>query len=428
MVFDGIFDGIGNRDPLRYHQNTIMALTDIQVKNAKPKSTPIKLSDGDWMYLLVQPNGAKYWRFNYRFAGKQKTLALGTYPDVSLGAARKKRTAARELLASDPPIDPMKQRKDDRREEERLAEHTFENIAREWWENKRGGWSSSHTTAVLSRLERELFPDLGARPLIEIAAPELLDVIRRVERRGALELASKTLIIAGQVFRYAIATGRATADVSRDLRGALKTREVNHYAKLSEGELPEFLRKLDTYDGNALTRHALKMLMLTFVRTGELRGALWTEFDLEKREWRIPGERMKMGVEHIVPLSDQAVAILEKIKTLSGNRDYVFPNEHRPQHFMSENTVLYALYRMGYRGRATGHGFRATASTILNEQGWNADAIERQLAHGEKDKIRAAYNTAQYLPQRRKMMQHWANYLDKLKVGAKVIPLRGNAA
>jgi len=405
-----------------------MPLTDLQIKNAKPTSAPIKCSDGDGMYLLVQPNGGKYWRFNYRFAGKQKTLALGTYPEVSLVSARRKRTVARELLAGDPPVDPMMQRQADRREIAQRTAHTFENIAREWWETKRGGWSSSHTSAVLSRLEKELFPKLGARPLIEIPAPELLDVIRSVERRGALELASKALIIAGQVFRYAIATGRAKADVSRDLRGALKTREVNHYAKLSESELPEFLKKLGTYDGNLLTRHALNMLILTFVRTGELRGARWTEFDLDKCEWRIPGERMKMGVEHIVPLSAQTIALIGQIKSLSAKRDYLFPNEHRPQHFMSENTILYALYRMGYRGRATGHGFRATASTILNEQGWNSDYIERQLAHGEKDKIRAAYNTAQYLPQRRKMMQHWANYLDKLKHGEKVIPLRGNAA
>ncbi len=404
-----------------------MPLTDLHVKNAKPTNAPIKCSDGDGMYLLVQPNGGKYWRFNYRFAGKQKTLALGTYPEVSLVSARKKRAVARELLAADPPVDPMMQRKADRRENAQRALHTFENIAREWWETKRGGWSSSHTNAVLSRLEKEVFPDLGARPLADITAPELLDVIRSVERRGALELASKTLIIAGQVFRYAIATGRAKADVSRDLRGALKTREVNHYAKLSEGELPEFLRKLDDYDGNPLTQYAIKLLVQTFVRTGELRGALWTEIDFDKREWRIPAERMKMGVEHIVPLSSQSITLLESIKTLSGNRSYVFPNEHRPQHFMSENTVLYALYRMGYRGRATGHGFRATASTILNEQGWNADAIERQLAHGEKDKVRAAYNSAQYLPLRRKMMQHWADYLDKVKRGAKVIPFRSNA-
>ena len=405
-----------------------MALTDVQLKNTRPQSAPFKISDGDGMYLLVQPNGGKYWRFNYRFSGKQKTLALGTYPDVSLVNARKKRAHARELLAGDPPIDPMQQRKTNERNAAIFASNTFEHIALEWWEAKHGGWSASHANAVKSRIERELFPSLGARPIAMIEAPELLDAIRAVERRGALELASKTLIIAGQIVRYAIATGRAKGDISRDLREALKTREVNHYAKLSEAELPEFLRKLENYDGQPLTKLALKLLIMSFVRTGELRGARWSELNFEKREWRIPAERMKMGVEHIVPLSAQAIDVLDEVGKFSGHREYVFPNEHRPLNFMSENTILFALYRMGYRGRATGHGFRATASIILNEQEWNADVIERQLAHGEKDKIRAAYNTAQYLPQRRKMMQHWADYLDRLRIGAKIIPIRGKAA
>lgn len=405
-----------------------MALSDIQAKNVKPKTSPYKITDGDGMYLLVMPNGAKYWRMNYRFAGKQKTMALGTYPEVSLGTARKKRIAARELLAGDPPIDPMSQRKIDRREAAIRAKNTFESIGREWWDAKRDGWSQRHASAVMARLEKDLFPTLGARPLVEIESPELLDVVRGIERRGALEVASKTLTIAGQVFRYAIFARYAKSDISRDLRGALKAREVNHYAKLSEADLPEFLGKLKAYDGNPLTRHAIKLLMLTFVRTGELRGARWSEFDFTKREWRIPADRMKMGAEHIVPLSDQAISVLEQIQTLSGHRDHVFPNEHHPQKFMSENTILYALYRMGYRGRATGHGFRGTASTILNEQGWTPDAIERQLAHGEKDKVRAAYNSAQHLPERRRMMQAWADYLDGIAAGATVTPLKRRAA
>jgi len=408
--------------------DTIMALSDIQTKNAKAKAAPYKLTDGDGMYLQVQPNGSKYWRFNYRFAGKQKTLALGTYPAVGLSSARKKRHAARELLACHPPVDPMTQRKAERRAATQRGENTFEHISRDWWNTKREGWSTSHTNAVMSRLEKEVFPFIGARPIAEIDAPELLEVIRNVERRDALELASKTLVIAGQVFRYAIATGRAKADISRDLRGALKRRDVKHHAKLSESELPEFLDKLQAYDGHPLTRLATTLLTLTFVRTGELRAARWQEFDFDKCEWRIPAERMKMGTEHIVPLSTQAVAVLEEIRVLSGNREHVFPNEHHPQKCMSENTILFALYRMGYRGRATGHGFRGTASTILNEQGWNRDAIERQLAHSESDSVRAAYNTAEYLPERRKMMQAWSDYLGGLAKGANVTPIRKHAA
>jgi integrase len=244
-----------------------------------------------------------------------------------------------------------------------------------------------------------------------------------VEKRGALELASKTLIISGQVFRYAIATGRANRDPSRDLRGALQTREVKHYNALKESELPEFLEKLDTYDGSKITKLAIRLLMLTFVRTGELRAAIWKEVSTDKAEWRIPAERMKMGQEHIVPLSKQALEVLEQLRDVVGEREHLFPNEHNPKKCMSENTILFALYRMGYRGRATGHGFRATASTVLNEQGWRADAIERQLAHSEKNKIRAAYHRSEYLPERRKMMQAWAEYLDGLRRGAPVVPL-----
>ena len=405
-----------------------MLLSDIKVRNAKRKAAPYKITDGEGMYLLVQPGGGKYWRLNYRFGGKQKTLALGAYPEVGLGAARKKRLDARELLAMHPPVDPMLKRKADRRESAQLASNTFESIAREWWEIKREAWSQGHASAVMARLEAELFPPLGTRPIAAVDAPELLDAIRAVEKRGALELASKSLVIAGQVLRYAISTGRAKGDVSRDLRGALKAREVTHYAKLAENEMPEFLRKLDNYDGAPLTKHAFKLLVLTFVRTGELRGARWTEFDFNKCEWRVPAERMKMGVEHIVPLSKQALAEIEQIRIYSGNREYVFPNAHNPRTFMSENAILVAIKRLGYKGRATGHGFRGTASTILNEQDWNPDAIERQLAHGEKDKVRAAYNSAQHLPERRRMMQAWADYLDKLHGGADVIPFLGIAA
>ncbi len=399
-----------------------MSLTAMAIQNNRPKSHSTKISDGGGLYILVEPTGAKYWRLAYRFGGKQKVLALGVYPAVSLAEARKRRETARELLARG--VDPAAERKQEKRLAAFTAQNTFEAIAREWWDAKRGGWSERHASAVNNRLERELFPNLGNRPIAEIEAPELLDVIRAVEKRGALELASKTLIISGQVFRYAIVSGRAKRDPSRDLRGALETREARHYNALKESELPEFLAKLDIYDGSVITKHAIRLLMLTFVRTGELRAATWTELNLDKAEWRIPGERMKMGEEHIVPLSTQALEVLEKLHKITGDRDHLFPNEHHPKKCMSENTILFALYRMGYRGRATGHGFRATASTTLNEQGWHADAIERQLAHSEKNKVRAAYHRSEYLPERRKMMQAWADYLDGLQSGATVVQLR----
>lgn len=405
-----------------------MALSDVKAKNAKAGPTPYKLTDGAGMYLQVQPSGAKYWRINYRFAGKQKTLALGSYPEVSLASARQKRAEARELLAQHPPVDPMEQRNADKRTATLLGENTFENIACEWWESKRGAWSPGHAADILTRLKKDVFPSLGARPIAGIEAPDLLTVIRAIEKRDALETARKTLSTVGQVFRYAIITGRAKGDVSRDLRGAIRTRKVRHHASLSEKELPEFLAKLQAYDGQQLTRLALTLLILTFVRSGELRGARWQEFDLEKCEWRVPAERMKMKVEHIVPLSAQAVKVIEEIRQLSGNREHVFPNEHNPKKFMSENTMLGAIWRMGYKGKATGHGFRGTASTILNEQGWNRDAIERQLAHSEKDSVRAAYNTAEYLPERRKMMQAWADYLEGKASGANVTPIRKQVA
>jgi integrase len=398
-------------------------LTDTAAKNAKPGASPHKLSDADGMYLLVTPSGGKYWRFKYRFAGKEKLLALGVYPTVTLKAARKKRDAAREQLAAN--VDPGTQRKLEKQTARRAAENTFEAVAREWWETKRGGWSEAHSAAVLGRLEKQLLPTLGGRPIAEIEPPELLSVIRTIEARDALELASKTRIVAGQVFRFAIATGRAKSDPSRDLRGAFRTREPRHYAKLSEGHLPEFLSKLDEYDGSAITRLAMKLLLLTFVRSAELRGARWSEFDLAKREWRIPAERMKTRAEHIVPLSDQALAVLDDVKQHTRPGELLFPNEHKPREPMSENTILYALYRLGYRGRATGHGFRATASTILNEQGFRADVIERQLAHKEQNKVRAAYLRSEYLEERRRMMVHWGRYLETLATGGSVVSIRG---
>jgi len=397
-------------------------LTDPRVKTAKPKERPYKLSDGAGMYLYVTPTGGRYWRLKYRFGGKEKTLALGVYPDVTLAKARKKRQVARELL--DAGKDPSLAKKEAKRQEIMRANNTFEGVAREWHEQQNHRWTERHANKVMSSLERNIFPALGTRPIADVEAPELLDVLRVIENRGALVTAHEVLQRCGAVFRYAIASCKASYNPAADLKDALKPVKTSHYASLSEEDLPEFLEKLNAYDGHKITQLAMRLLMLTFVRTVELRGARWEEFDWDKRLWRIPAERMKQGVEHLVPLSDQAIDVLEELQPLTGHYDFVFPNRINIRKPMSENTVLYALYRMGYHGKATGHGFRSTASTLLNEMQFPSDAIERQLAHGERDKVRAAYNKALYLDKRTEMMQAWANYLDSQKndVG-KVVPI-----
>jgi integrase len=387
-----------------------MPLTDAAVRNAKPQNKPYKLADGDGMFLYVHPSGSKYWRLKYRFAGKEKLLALGVYPEVSLGDARERRAQARKAL--DGKNDPGEVKKEAKRLSLLKSENTFEAVAREWHEQQRHKWVTHYSVCVLNRLETRVFTKIGTRPIADIGAQELLSVLRVVEKSGALDLAQRIMQSCGQIFMYAIATGRAERNPVPDLRGALKTPVKTHLAHLKASDLPEYLQKLENYDGAPETKLALKMLLLTFVRTTELRAAEWSEVNLDKAEWRIPAERMKMRDPHIVPLSSQAVAVLRELQKRTGNRQYLFPNSHKDTTFMSENTMLYALYRMGYHSRATGHGFRSTASTILNEQGFQPDVIERQLAHCERNKVRAAYNHAQYLPERRKMMQWWADYLD----------------
>ena len=390
-----------------------MALTDTTVRNAKPLAKPYKLADAQGMYLHVKPNGGKHWRLKYRFNGKEKLMALGTYPDVSLAQARERKMEARKLLTSN--IDPSEVKKAEKRGLLEDHANSFETIAREWHENQRLSWTPRHASYVLRRLEADLFPPLGSLSIQNMTAPQLLATLRTIESRGAIDLAHRAHQVCGQIFRYAIATGRAIRDVSSDLRGALKTRGITHHAKLEAAELPEFLSKLEDYDGGLQTKIGLKLMLLTFVRTTELRGARWEEFYLDKQEWRIPAERMKMRDPHIVPLSTQALALIQELKLLTGHSKHLFPNRNKPQAFISENTFLYALYRMGYHSRATTHGFRGTASTILNEHGFRPDVIERQLAHAERNKVRASYNSAQYLPERRSMMQWWANYLDTAK-------------
>lgn len=399
-----------------------MPLTDTAVRQARPKEKAYKLADGGGLFLLVQPNGAKYWRWKYRFAGKEKLLALGVYPEISLKEARSRRDKARKLLDSG--TDPTAHRRAEKRRQKVLAANSFEAIAREWHEHQRGRWTATHADRVLDSLEKDLFPSLGLRPIAEITPAEVLDVVRAVERRDALDVAHRVLQRAAAVFRYAIQTSRAEVNPATELRGALKTRATVHRAALTADELPEFLEKLDAYDGEALTRLGLSLVVLTFVRSRELREARWEEIDFDDALWRIPAARMKMRRDHLVPLSTQAIEVLEQIRLLTGRFDLVFPGRSNITKPMSENTLLYAMYRMGYHQRATVHGFRATASTILNEQGWPPDVIERQLAHAERNKVRAAYHRSEYLAERTKMMQAWADYLDGVKSGAEIVPIR----
>ncbi|WP_104657000.1 tyrosine-type recombinase/integrase [Ralstonia insidiosa] len=397
-----------------------MPLTDAAIRNAKPTAQPYKLSDGGGMYLHVHPNGSRYWRMAYRIGGKQKVFAIGVYPAVTLAEARQIRDDAKKLVKQG--VDPVAERKRAVKLAADERGNTFEAIAREWHQTKLASWTASHATKILGSLEADIFPTLGDSPLTSVTAPRLLDALRMIEKRGALEVAGRVLQRCSAVFRYAIATGRGTYNPATDLRGALKTPEKRHYAALGHADLPEFMQKLASYDGDLQTRLAMQLLALTFVRTGELRAAQWTEFDLEGAEWRIPAERMKMRESHIVPLSQQAVDILHRLRAINDDGAYVFPSRNGRGDCISENTLLYALYRMGYHSRATGHGFRATASTILNEMGFPADWIERQLAHAERNKVRAAYNRAQYLSERRGMMQVWADYLDCSAAGEVVVP------
>jgi integrase len=402
-------------------QNTLKAK---ECDNATSAGKSIrKLHDGAGLYLWVYEDGRKYWRLRYWVGGKEKSLSLGVYPDTGLKEARQRRDDNRRLMAES--IDPSVERKAAKRRERLAAENSFEAVAREWYAKQLHTWAPKHADDVLRRFERNAFPIIGARPVAEIEAPELLEMARKIEKRGAHDLAHRLLQACGQVFRYGIATGACKRDVAADLRGALAPHVKKHQAAVRPEEVPALLRAIDTYakQGDKQTMYALQLLALTFVRTNELIGAEWSEFDLAAGLWIVPAGRMKMGTEHIVPLSSQALAILGELKALAGKSRYVFPGRNRDKP-MSNNTMLFALYRLGYKGRMTGHGFRAVASTMLNEQGQRPDVIERQLAHCERDEVRGAYNRAEYLGERVKMMQGWADYLDKIKAGAEIIPLR----
>ena len=405
-----------------------MALTALEVSKSKATDKPQRLADGGNMYLLVQPNGAKYWRMDYRLAGKRKTLAIGVYPDMSLAEARDRSEQARKLIANG--VDPVAVKQAQKVASVALSENSFEIIAREWFAKHSPNWKENHSSKILARLENDLFPWIGARPIGDINAPALLAAIRRIEARGALETAHRVLAICGQVFRYAVATGRAERDPTGDLRGALPpVKRGNHFAAITEPKkVGELLRDIDGYHGSFVVQCAFKLSPILFVRPGELRKMEWAELDLDKAEWIIPPEKMKIGVTHIVPLPTQAVAILREIQPLTGHGKYVFQGERDHDRPMSDNAIRSALRRMGWANdEMTPHGFRAMASTILDNMGYKQEWLERQLAHEEPNKIKAAYKREawrMYLPERTAMMQAWADYLDKLKAGAEVIPLR----
>lgn len=399
-------------------------LTERAIRSIKPADKPRRLFDAGGLYLEVAASGGKWWRLKYRFDNKEKRLSLGVFPRVSLKEARCKRDNVRRML--DNGKDPGVVRKAEKAARNELNADSFEAIAREWLKKFSPNWAKSHASKIIRRLENDVFPYVGNRPIRQLAAPELLTVARRIESRGALETAHRALQNCGQVFRYAVATGRAERNPVADLRGALPPPKEKHHASLTDPKaVGALMRAVHGYQGHNVTRCALKLAPLTFVRPGELRRAEWAEIDLEKAEWRIPSEKMKSRVPHVVPLSRQAVDVLRELQPLTGTGRYLFPGLRSAARPMSENTVNGALRRLGYgREEMTGHGFRSMASTILNEQGWNRDAIERQLAHGERDAVRAAYNYAEHLPERRKMMQSWADYLDLIMRPADVVPIR----
>ncbi|MBI1363147.1 MAG: tyrosine-type recombinase/integrase [Proteobacteria bacterium] len=399
-----------------------MKLTATTIKNAKATGKLQKLADGGGLYLEVTAKGNKRWRYRYYFQGKEQLISLGIYPDISLKDARERHAAMRRLLAND--INPSDTRKAEKASQ--AGAESFEAIAREWHNKNLHMWTERHGQDILRRLELNIFPWLGKKPINDITPPALLAVLRRMEDRGAVETAHRVKACCGQVFRYAIATGRAERDASQDLKGAIPPVKKKHLASITDPvKIGELLRSIDGYEGSFVVKSALRLAPLVFVRPKELRCAEWSEFDFDKAEWRIPAEKMKARVQHIVPLSRQAIEVLQELYPLTGHgkaAKYVFPSPRTLSRPLSDNGVLSALRRMGYaKEEMTGHGFRSMASTLLNEQGWNADAIERQLAHGERNTVRAAYNYAQYMDERREMMQAWADYLDELRAGGKVI-------
>lgn len=403
-----------------------MPLTDLQCRTAKPAEKVRRLFDRDGLYLEVTPSGGKHWRYKYRLDGKEKRLTIGSYPETSLEEAREALLAARKNVKAgiDPSTEKQKLKQTRLTQQALQQENTFAAVAREWHQHSLSGWTDRHAHYVLRRLEQDVFPALGQRPINEISTKELIDVLRSIEKRGANELARRMKQTCGQIFRYGIIHEKCTSNPAATFynKDALQTYAKGHYAALDAQDLPDFLQTLERNEARLYphTRLALKLLILTFVRTGELIGARWSEFDFENKQWIIPTERMKMRRSHIVPLSAQAIAILRELesKRVTFNTDavpdYVFPNQINPRKPMSNNTMLKAIERLGYKGQTTGHGFRALAmSTIKERLGYRHEVIDRQLAHAPTNKVDAAYDRAVFLTERRKMMQEWGDYLDK---------------
>lgn len=416
-----------------------MPLTDTQIRHAKPgmppkwkgapTGKPYKMADGGGLFVLVNPNGSKWWRLKYRTGGKEKLLSLGTYPETGLKEARDKRDTSRKLLAAG--VDPGEQRKAAKAASEERAANSFEVIAREWHAKQSAIWVELHASRIMLRLENDVFPWLGSRPIAEVTAKELLATVNRIVDRGAVESAHRVLQNCGQVLRYAIATGRAERNPAADLRGALPPVKQTHLAAIVEPDaIGGLLRAMDAYNGSLVTKCALRLAPLVFVRPGELRHAEWKEFDLDGAQWNIPAEKMKMREPHLVPLAPQAVEILRELQALTGRGRYVFPSARSPQRPMSNNAVLSALRRMGFGiDEMSGHGFRAMARTVLDEVlHFRPDYIEHQLAHAVKDPNGRAYNRTAHLPERRKMMAAWAEYLDALKIGGNIVSMARKAS
>ena len=410
-----------------------MKLTDSFIKRIKPEDTVKNYPDGNGLVLFSYPNGALSWRYRYRFGGKAKMLSLGSYPFVTLKSARESHIEMRRLLDRD--IDPSSQRKEKERLKALISENSFKAIALKWHETWAVGKEPSHVKRILSRLEANVFKEIGHLPINTITAPILVAMVKKIEsgKNRPLEIAKRAYSTCGQVFRFAIAHGLCERNPVADVRisDVVANKPVQHRTRIDPRDFPELLRKIDAYDvdfqGNEVTRLALQLMTLTFLRTSELIGARWDEIDIKKKEWRIPATRMKMRDPHIIHLSPQSIKIFERLHEITGGRSLVFPHESNSLKSMSNNTILFSLYRMGYHGRMTGHGFRGLASTTLHEQGYPHEHIELQLAHSERDSVSAAYNFATYLPQRARMLDDWANYLDGIKSSAKVIGIRSKA-
>ena len=403
-------------------------LTDTEVRKSKPTDKAYRLTDGKGLFLFITPTGGRLWRFKYRYDGKQKLMALGQYPDVPLVLARERHAAARKLLATG--VDPMAQRKAEKTARKATDENSFQTIAGLWIEHWCVGKSRQHVDATRRRIEANIFPLLGARPITEIEAPELVTMVKSIEGRGVGDLAKRALETTGQIFRFGIAHGYTRCNPAAEFKPSdiLRPTKKTNLDRIDVKELPALLRSIEVYQGTHITRLAIKLLALTFVRTTELIGARWEEFDLEARRWNVPASRMKMKTPHIVALSSQAIEVLELLRSLARSDELLFPGDRNHDKPMSNNTILLALKRMGYQGRMTGHGFRGLASTILHEQGYNHERIELQLAHAPRNAVSAAYNHALYLQPRARMMQDWADFLERTQRGGKVLPFCGTTA